>query len=93
MKFKKGQIVPRWLNVRAEDRKAQHCIRFGGDVSYEDGVLFLESDGKKDAVFMSNGVKRRLNNGTYKNSPFHLTHVHIDCSRVQKGGFIQCAVD
>ena len=86
MRFKKGQIVPRWIGVKAKDRKAQHCIKFGGDASYENGKLFLESDG---AVMCISGIRRVMKNGTTKKSPVDIKELYIDCSRVNHSTAIQ----
>ena len=82
MKFKKGQIIPRWIGARTSDRKAQHGLKFGGNVSYENGVIYLESD--NGCAIVCDNPRRRMNNGTYKRSGATFEGVHIDASRVKK---------
>ncbi len=84
MKYKKGQIVPRWLGVTASDRKSQHKIKFGADVSIEGGVIFLESDGY--AIFVPYDMTRMMKNGTRKNVKTVVSGVAVNCSRVVDGG-------
>jgi hypothetical protein len=83
IKFRKGQIIPRWVGVKTSDRKAQYHLKFGCDISYEGGVLFMETDGC--AIIVPYPVNRRMNNGTRKkvNVVFH-NGIHVDGSRVAK---------
>ncbi len=86
MKYKKGQIIPRWVGVIASDRKAQHKIKFGADVSIEGGTIFLESNGS--AILIPNDMTRKMKNGTRKKVVININFVSIDGIRVIDGEVI-----
>jgi len=80
MRFKKGQIVPRWTGIKASDRKVQHKLKFGADVSFEGGVFYLEGGG---SCFMISNVFRRMKNGTLKRCVVQVDKIHINSERVE----------
>lgn len=87
IKFRKGQIIPRWLGVTTADRKAQYHLKFGCNASYEGGFLFMESDGS--AIVIPYQVTRRMNNGTRKKVPVLFNNFNVDASRVFSSTAIQ----
>lgn len=90
IKFRKGQIIPRWLNVRTSDRKAQYHLKFGCDISYEGGVLFMESEGS--AIILPYEHRRKMKNGTFKRVSISIEGVNVDASRIKGGHFLDaCA--
>jgi hypothetical protein len=80
MKFKKGQIVPRWTGLKISDRKAQHNLKFGADVSYEGGVFYIESEG---SCFLAKTPMRKMKNGTFKKKiKIDISSVRINAERI-----------
>ena len=64
--FQSGQIVPRRLGFAlTKDRKAQHCITFGGHVKVEGRTITLLDEGPAIRV---GSIGRRMNNNTFKKS-------------------------
>ncbi len=90
IKYKKGQIVPRWSNIKANDRKAQHCIKFGADVSFEGGVWYLESDGP--LVYLKHQAHRMMKNGTIKTVGVTAIDIHINGGRVTSEQALVCTI-
>tara|TARA_R110002033_G_scaffold165445_1_gene203355 strand:+ start:68 stop:346 length:279 start_codon:yes stop_codon:yes gene_type:complete len=79
-KFKKGQIIQRRFGIHASIKKASHLLKWGCDVSVEDGVIYAESDGPvlnipcQQYLFMKNGSKRSVS--------FTVKNLKINGSRV-----------
>lgn len=81
-KFKKGHIVPRGIGVIISDRKAQHCVKFGCDVSIENGVIYAETNGY--IIFVPSSIKRKMKNKTFKKCFCEINNVTVDFSRVNE---------
>ena len=79
IKFKKGQIIPRWTGVITLDRKAQYHLKFGCDVEFENGCMYPITDG---SVFMlPYNIYRRMSNGTKKKVIVSVRNTCVDGSR------------
>jgi len=85
MKFKKGHIIPRWCNVIASDRKAQHNLRFGCDVELSitgNGVVVIFPLSKELSVVELSKVNRKMRNGTVKSCTAIVRNIIIDFSKI-----------
>lgn len=83
IKFKKGHIVPRWIGAIASDRKSQHCIKFGCDVSIENGIIYAESHGY--VFYIPDKIKRKMKNKTFKKCFLSVNMIRICSRRVNNG--------
>ena len=90
MKYKKGQIIPIWVGVTASDKKSQHKIKFGADVSIEGGTIFLESEGS--AIVIPYDMSRLMKNGTRKKVITNLGFIPVDGSRVLDSAMITVGI-
>lgn len=86
--FRKGQIVPRRLRKGITRlRKAQHCITFGVNTVYCDGVFYadLSSGDFVSAVIVFRNAGRKRNNGTFQKCGFYVSNLHC-VNMGHKGG-------
>lgn len=87
IKFPRGSVVPRWLNVKTSQRKAQHNLKFGCNVSIEwcttekRLIVFVESDGY--VVVVPANLRRARRNGTKQKVHMIVRGLHVDSSRVK----------
>ena len=88
--FKKGQIIPRWLGVTASDRKAQHCIKFGGDCEYDNGTLYVING---SAVYINNPRRTMKNKTAKKVSVIIRYDVKISFERSAEQNYVFAQID
>ena len=73
--FKKGSLVPRRLGiVVASNKKAQHWLVFGVDVTYDGrSVVPVNAMGERDAlIVVKHGMSAPRKNGTRQKSGFSM---------------------
>ncbi len=74
MKYKKGQIVPRYL-VKSVEPKSSHLVKFGADVEVYGKTIRMLSDGCAIYVPCVTHVLKKKRQRTVKGFDFAGTHV------------------
>ena len=76
VKFKKGQIVPKWLQLVDINRKHRHLVTFGADVEFDTKTRIMYSN-----CIRENESYLKINGKNRYNVVVNMNHMNMDFNR------------